>query len=118
MTEINELAHRTKAWDIDDFYRAIYGVKEITTEREKMDFEAWYFAMCLLLPKESFLQKVELLGGMNAVISDSVKKNLLARFFKVEPRLVMVRIKDILSQQEHQTEEIKCKKLSGENKKL
>lgn len=111
-------AHRTKNSDFENFYNIMYGVREIKTKKEEQDFEACYFAMCLLLPKESFLQTIEILGGMDMVMRDFTRRQSLARFFNVEPRLVKVRMWDLLSQEEQkQQEQTAIKKIKTYNNK-
>ena len=109
----SKFAHRTKESDIENFYKIMYGAKKIKTKKDQEDFDAWYFAMCLLLPKDPFLQMIDFLGGMNSVIKDYNKKQCIARCFNVESRLVTLRIKDILSQEKQQQEASNSKKLTN-----
>lgn len=93
-------AHRTKIWDFDNFYCWMYGVDQPNNEEELKDFEACYFAMCLLLPKELFLQEVGYLGGLKTVLCDNNKMFQLSKKFKVPMSLVKVRISDFIKQHE------------------
>lgn len=87
-----------KAIDLENFSKILSGKKKILTKKEQYEFEANYMAMCLLLPKDSFLQIVEALGGLSKVNSYYEAKAALARVFNVEYKLVEIRIDDLLSQ--------------------
>ena len=118
MKNNNKFAHRSKKSNIENFYRIMSGEKKIITKRDEAEFEASYFAMCLLLPKDFFSQMIEFLGGMDKVKSDYDSKTALARVFNVEYRLVEIRIADILSQEKQQEkEQSKNKKIKRANKK-
>ena len=86
------------------------GKKKIITKRDKYEFEASYFAMCLLLPKDFFLQMIEFLGGMEKVKTNQDSKACLARVFNVEYRLVEARINDILTQEKKESKSKKLKR--------
>ena len=112
MKNNNQFAHRTKESNLENFYKIMSGEKKIITKRDKYEFEASYFGMCLLLPKDSFLDMIEFLGGMEKVKIDEGSIACLARVFNVEHRLVKTRISDIISQEKEQKKEaVKSKKL-------
>lgn len=76
------------------FYDVMLCDRKIKNETEKEEVEASYFAMCLLLPRELFLEAVNYLGG----IDECYKINnieALSRLFRVEDKLVRVRLKDL-----------------------
>ena len=91
---MDRFARRDTIDSINLFYDVILCDKKIKNESEKEDFEASYFAMCLLLPKEPFLDTVNYLGG----IDECYKNNniiLLSRLFNVEDKLIRVRLKEL-----------------------
>ena len=88
----------------------LLGIKKIETEKEKKIFEAAYFAMCFLLPKEAFLKMAEALGGMEFVSSCERLVDFMADYFKVPGFLVRARIKDLLSQKQQVLENKKLTK--------
>lgn len=102
MKNINQYSHKTNESYIDNFYKIMSGEKKLITKRDEEEFEASYFAMCILLPKEAFLQMIDFLGGMESVKSNTNSKKCLARVFNVEYRLVETRINDLLSQEKQQ----------------
>ena len=113
----NQFAHRTKKSNIEKFYKIMSNKKKIITKKDKHEFEASYFAMCLLLPKNSFLKMVDFLGGIEKVKTDEDSIACLARVFNVEYRLVEARISDIISQEKEQKkEQSKSKKYKREKK--
>lgn len=96
------------------FYDVMEGRKPIITEEDQDSFNASYFGMCFLLPEESFLQQTTCLGGLKAVKKDDEKKTFLARTYRVEKRLVDVRVSDLLSRQQQagkQQNPVKMKQL-------
>ncbi len=99
----SQFAHKTTLSNIENFYKIMSGEKKIITKKDKLEWEGSYFAMCLLLPKEFFLQIIEFLGGIETVKSDRAKKACLARTFNVEYRLVETRINDLFPQEKHDT---------------
>ena len=118
MSDNTKFAHRSKESNIENFYKIMSGEKKIITKRDEYEFEASYFAMCLLLPKDSFLKMIEFLGGIEKVKTDEDSIACLARVFNVEHRLVETRISDIISQEkEKQKEHAKSKKLKRDNRK-
>lgn len=94
---------------LENFYKVMRGEKEILTERDKIEFEASYFAMCILLPEESFVKVVDSLGGVEVVKSSYENKSFISRLFKVSYELVEIRINDLLSQQKCQNGILKKK---------
>ena len=118
MSDNTKFAHRSKESNIENFYKIMSGEKKIITKRDEYEFEASYFAMCLLLPKDSFLKMIDFLGGIEQVKTDEDSIACLARVFNVEHRLVETRISDIISQEKEQKKEnVKKKKLKQINKK-
>lgn len=107
-----KFAHLSKEKDIENFYKIMYGKKKILTDKDTKNFEASYFAMCLLLPKTPFLEIVNFLGGLESVNTDKEKKESIARLFNVETKLVSVRIYDLLTREKDKKE---VKKLSLSN---
>jgi len=115
MNDNSKFAHRSKISNIENFYKIMSGKKKIITKRDNYEFEASYFAMCLLLPKDSFLKMIDFLGGIEKVKSDQDSIDCLARIFNVEEQLVKVRINDIISQQKEQENKKKIKKKDIKN---
>lgn len=78
------------------FYDVMLCNRKIRNETEKEEVEASYFAMCLLLPRESFLEAINYLGGIDECYKiNNIKA--LSRLFRVEDKLVRVRLKDLSS---------------------
>lgn len=67
----------------------------------EQESESFYMAMCLLLPKESFLREVDELGGLSIVIADYDSKEILANKFRVEKGLVDLRIRELYIEELH-----------------
>ncbi len=111
MKNCNLFAHKSKESNIENFYKIMSGKKKIITKRDEYEFEASYFAMCLLLPKDFFLEMVDFLGGIEKVKTDKDNIACLARIFNVEYRLVETRINDILSQEKGQLKSKKLKRM-------
>lgn len=93
-------AHKGKICDFYKFRCWMYGAIEAANEEEQKNFEAYYFAMCLLLPEEAFMREVNSLGGLKTVLCDDDKIYRISKIFKVEIPLVKVRINDFIKQQE------------------
>lgn len=111
MSDNAKFAHRSKESNIENFYKIMSGEKKIITKRDEYEFEASYFAMCLL-PKDSFIKMIEFLGGIEQVKTDEDSIACLACVFNVEHRLVETRISDIVSQEKEQKKEnVKSTKL-------
>jgi len=91
-----QFAHLTKIKDIENFYKIMTGEKKILTKKDKLEWEANYFAMCLLLPRQLFMNLVEFLGGIEFVKNNYDAKCCLSRIFFVEYRLVEIRINELL----------------------
>lgn len=87
---------------METFYKFMSGEKKILTEEEKLEFETSYFAMCILLPEESFLKIIDLLGEIEVMKSSYENKSFIAQKFKVSYDLVEIRINDLLLQQKCQ----------------
>lgn len=98
-------AHVGKVCDFYKFRCWMYGAIEAANEEEQKNFEAYYFAMCLLLPKEAFMREVNSLGGLKTVLCDNDKIYRISKIFKVEIPLVKVRINDFIKQQEEMEKE-------------
>ena len=103
MENSNKFAHRSRESNSENFYKIMSGEKKIITKKDEYEFEASYFAMCLLLPKNYFLKMIEFLGGIKKVKSDPDSIACIARVFNVEYKLVEARINDIISQEKEQT---------------
>lgn len=99
MENNNQYAHILKQQNIEKFYKFMSGEKEIITNKDNEEFEASYFAMCLLLPEKTFLNVINVFGGLEKVKKDFTTKQAIARLFFVEPKLVSIRIDDLLSRQ-------------------
>lgn len=112
-----QFSHMSKATNIEKFYKIMSGKKRIITKKDELEFEASYFAMCLLLPKDSFLQMIEFLGGIDVVKSDYDKINCIARSFNVEYKLVEARINSLISQKEYDNYGKSRNKILKPNKK-
>ena len=93
--ENNKFAHRNKLKYLENFYKIMYGEREIITKRDGYEYEASYFAMCLLLPKDIFMKMVEYFGGAEKVSSSKEDIAALSRLFFVEEELIKVRIYSI-----------------------
>lgn len=78
------------------FYDVMLCDRNIKSKEEKEDVEASYFAMCLLLPEKAFMNIVNSFGGIDeSYKEDNVRT--LARIFRVEKKLIRVRLKDLAS---------------------
>lgn len=99
MNNDKTFAHKSKNSDIENFYKIINGKKKFISKRDEYEFEASYFAMCLLLPKDYFLKMIDLCGGIEKVKTDKDTIAYLANIFNVENRLVEARIKTIITEQ-------------------
>ena len=99
MKSNNKFADRVSKKDIENFYNVMNGKKTILTKKEQEEFEASYFAMCLLIPKETFLNVVNCFGGLETVKNNPTIKAGLARLFFVEEKLINIRINDLIEQQ-------------------
>ena len=104
-------AHIGKKGDYMNFLCWMYNVKEPTNEEELRDFEAHYFAMCLELPYDLFMVKVCELGGLEAVLCNDFKIEMLSKYFKAPESLVKVRIYDLIRRQEEKEKEQAKKEL-------
>ena len=113
-------AHIGKKGDYMNFLCWMYNVKEPTNEEELRDFEAHYFAMCLELPYDLFMVKVCELGGLEAVLCNDFKIEMLSKHFKAPESLVKVRIYDLIRRQEEKEQakkELEEKAEEDKNKK-
>lgn len=98
-------AHIGKKGDYMNFLCWMYNVKEATNEEEQKNFEAYYFGMCLILPYDLFMVKVCELGGLEAVLCNDFKIEMLSKYFKAPKSLVKVRINDLIRRQEEKEKE-------------
>ena len=89
-----KFARRDTIDSLDLFYDVMLYDRKIKNEAEKENVEASYFAMCLLLPREPFLEAVNNLGGIDECYAiNNIKE--LSKMFNVEPKLVRTRLKDL-----------------------
>ena len=59
-----EFVHRCRHFDhASFFYDVMVNGRKITCEFERESFEASYFAMCLLIPEETFKEALNLIHG-------------------------------------------------------
>lgn len=113
-------AHIGKKGDYMNFLCWMYNVKEPTNEEELRDFKAHYFAMCLVLPYDLFMVKVCESGGLEAVLCNDFKIEMLSKYFKTPKSLVKVRINDLIRRQEEKEQakkELEEKAEEDKNKK-
>ena len=61
-------------------------------KKQKEDADATYFAICILMPRKSFLQVVNILGGINNVIHNKKYIYIIQRVFKVPMDAVVFRV--------------------------
>lgn len=91
-------AHKDDNSDIEEFFLSSRHKKFLTKKRIE-DFEASYFAMCLLVPKNSFLEIWDFFD--NKCNTPFIKKiGLLAKLFNVEKRLIIARLYDLIERKE------------------
>lgn len=93
---MSKYAHRLQFNDTERLFRIMSGEVKIITKKQREEFEAGYFALCLLLPKDFFLKIVDVFGGIEVVKGDDGIQSAIARLFNVEKRLVKIRIKLLL----------------------
>jgi Zn-dependent peptidase ImmA (M78 family) len=62
-------------------------------QREEMEREANYFAMCLLMPEKLLRHEVSAIGGLD--LCDDEKLKALARKFGVAQGLMAIRIMEV-----------------------
>lgn len=67
-----------------------------TPEKEQMEAEANYFAMCLLMPYEFMKKDLEELGEID--VCDDPKIRKLAKKYQVTEQLMMIRIGQVTKQ--------------------
>lgn len=70
--------------------------RKIQSEEEKDDILCSYFAMYLLIPRQSFDKVVDSYGGLDKVSKDKNKIHQIAQIFQVTDNLMKCRIKDIM----------------------
>ena len=107
---MEKYGHRLQFKDTEKVFRIMSGEKKIHNKREREEWEAGYFAMCLLLPRDYFLKVVDFFGGIDVVKSDDEIQDAISRLFNVEKRLVKIRIKLLLEdmkQEENNKKKIK-----------
>ena len=97
-TENNDglYAHRLTNDKLDLCYSASDKNWQIKSEAER-ELEAFYFAMCLLIPEDIFMETIGLFfGGLDNVKDNYEFKMTLAHMFNVEYKLIEARIQDLL----------------------
>lgn len=62
------------------------------TKEEEREVDCFYFAMCLLLPKESFIKKVNQMGGYLNVFNSKHYIQELSNIFLVPEEIVDLRL--------------------------
>lgn len=91
----NIFAHKTNIFYdrksiINDY---ILGINETELDEEtKKEAEAYYFAICLLVPKESFIKVLDYYGGLDIVSISTIKKEKIAKHFKVPVDIINLRL--------------------------
>ena len=102
---MDKFAHDLKHDPIDLLYEVEVLGRKIKTQEEIESIEASYFAMSLLVPDESFMAIINTKeGGLSDWTSKS-SINILSRIFKVEPRLIAIKIVGLnkkINEQNHQ----------------
>ncbi len=107
---MTQYAHKSLDKDINKFCDFMYGRKTPKTKRDIENYEASYFAMCLLLPEELLLEtSIVLCGSLKAVLENVDYFNSIAALFNVEPWLLKLRIDNILASEDYETLEQECK---------
>ena len=76
--------------DIQFFYDVMLNGKQITNEEELKEFEASYFAMCLLIPENTIRSIVEKAGIGFSLKQTSI--SALSKLFMVDERLMKIRL--------------------------
>ena len=61
-------------------------------KKQKEDADATYFAICILMPRKSFANIVNVLGGINIVIRNKEMIEIIQRIFKVPMDAVVFRV--------------------------
>jgi len=83
-------------------------------KKQKEDAEATYFAVCLLMPRKSFLSIVNYLGGINNVIHNKKYIYVIQRIFKVPIDAVVFRVMEFYFEElENKKENSNFNKLSA-----
>lgn len=102
---MSKYGHRLQNADTEKLFRVMLDKRKIRTKKEQEEFEAGYFALCLLLPKDDFLKIVDVFGGIDVVKDNDEIQSAIARLFNVEKILVKIRIKylieDMIKNQEN-----------------
>ena len=103
-------ANKDNDINLIDFYNKLIGKEKIETVKDKNEFEVNYFAMCLLLPKNSFLEKLIYFIKINNKLNNKTI-DLLSTFFSVPNVIVLARIyslkEEIKKQEKNFTTNIK-----------
>lgn len=113
---MDKYGHIYKTKDRNLFFDHMLCGKKLLSKKEKEEIEASYFAMCLLLPEESFKQLASMVGGLEEAF---VNPDKIAHFCDVEPLLVQVRAKDLLERAQKEQKvsvKVKFKRKSKKNK--
>lgn len=99
-----EFVHRCRHFDhASFFYDVMVNGRKITCEFERESFEASYFAMCLLIPEETFKEALNLIHGrLEGSYIDAEKIELLSSIFNVEENLIVCRIISMMDKKANQ----------------
>ena len=107
---MSKFAHRMAYDPMDLFYECEVLGREIKTQEELESIESSYFAMQLLIPDEVFMRIVNTKKGGLSDWTNKEDIKTLSRIFKVEPRLIEIKIVEINKKRNEE------KNLSCENK--
>ena len=92
----SQYAHELTTKKFAKLYSLLLENKKIITKKVQEEWESAYFAMCLLIPKDSLLKVVEIFGGLEKVLNDYQLLSAISRLYNVEEQLMEIRIKDLL----------------------
>ena len=107
---MSKFAHRMAYDPIDLFYEVEVLGRPIKTKEELESIESSYFAMQLLIPDEAFMRIINTKKGGLSDWTNKEDIKTLSRIFKVEPRLIEIKIVEINKKMDEE------KKSSYENK--
>ena len=100
---MSQYAHKAMTKDLIKFCDYMYGRKTPKTKRDIENFEANYFAMCLLLPENLLMETTLVLcGSLKVLLENREYFNCIATLFNVEPWLLKVRIDEILAKEDYE----------------
>ena len=89
-------AYCTMGVDLESFYDIVINDKKIENATEQINWERGYFAMSMLLPKNKILEVVRLYGGIDDVLINDTALVLVADKLKVDERMVVARLVDLV----------------------